>query len=196
MPPPFLTKLVWQFCLLLVVPAVVLADDAAAEPKEHGNVAPYYPTPYSVAVAMLEAGELKPGETHFDLGSGDGRLVILAARDFGARSVGYELEEKLVLSSRDQIEELNLGHLARIEQRDLFKADFDEADLVTVYLLPRALELLGPILKEKMKPGSRVVSHDFAIPGWKPAKALEFDRDTEIEGFPHTIYVYPIDSNR
>src|SRR5690606_2160064 len=115
---------------------------AAEDDALPGPVAPYFPTPMTVVALMLEAGGLEPGELHYDLGSGDGRFVIAAARDFGARSVGYELDEKLVKTSREFIAELELGDRAAIEQRDLFTADLTKPDVVTVYLLPRALALL------------------------------------------------------
>ena len=175
--------------ILLALALAAAASAVAAEPAE-GNVAPYYPTPLSVARLMLEAGDLAPDELHYDLGSGDGRLVILAARDFAARSVGFEIDEKLVESSRRQIEEMEIGDLARIEQTDLFKADLSKPDLVTLYLLPRALKMLRPLLEKQLKAGARVVSHDFAIPGWDPDETIEAGEDPEIEGLPHTIYVY------
>jgi len=154
------------------------------------NVAPYYPTPMPVARQMLEVGELEPGELHYDLGSGDGRLVLLAAHTFAARSVGYEIEPKLVASSRGRIVELKLESLARIQDTDLFGADFSKPDLITVYLLPRALDRLRPLLEESMKKGSRVVSHDFAIPGWDPDETITLDDEPDLEGLLHTIYLY------
>lgn len=153
-------------------------------------MAPYYPTPIEVAKAMLEEGGLQPGQLHIDLGSGDGRLVILAARNYGARSVGYELDPKLVISSRRQIDEMGLAEQAKIIQQDLFQADLAEADLVTVYLLPRALKMLRPIFERELKKGAVVVSHDFEIPEWEPTRRVEHDEQNEIDGLPHTIYIY------
>ena len=139
---------------------------------------------------MLEVGELKPNQLHYDLGSGDGRLVIIAAREFGARSVGYEIDEKLVAGSRKQIEELGLSELASIRQEDLYKADFTQVDLVTTYLLPRALALLRPHLEKQLKKGARVVSHDFYIDGWEPDETITVDYEVEEDGLLHTIYIY------
>lgn len=163
---------------------------AQSEGEKTENVAPYYPTPMPVALQMLEVGELKPGELHYDLGSGDGRLVLLAARTFGARSVGYEIDSKLVAASRRRIAELELEALARIEDTDLYRADFSKPDLITVYLLPRALDMLRPLLEKSMKKGSLVVSHDFAIPGWDPDETITLDDEPDIEGLLHTIYLY------
>lgn len=163
---------------------------AAEHPKGEGNVAPYYPTPVDVAARMLEAGELQPGELHYDLGSGDGRFVILAARDFGARSVGVELDSKLVASSRRRIAEMGLEDSASIIEQDLFTVDLSKPDLITVYLLPRALSILRPLLEEQGNPGLRVVSHDFRIQGWDPDETIMLDKTNEIDGLPHTIYIY------
>ena len=162
----------------------------AAQDKQPGNVAPYYPSPLPVVKQMLELGELKAGQLHYDLGSGDGRLVIAAAKDFGARSVGFEIDQKLVNASRQQIADLDLGSLASIESRDLFEADFSLPDLITVYLLPKALERLRPLLEKQMKPGSVVISHDFTVAGWEPDQVVTIDEELEIDGLLHSIYIY------
>lgn len=175
----------WLLLALLAIAPASHAQDDAAE-----KVAPYYPSPLPVVTQMLELGELKAGQLHYDLGSGDGRLVIAAARNYGARSVGYEIDTKLVDSSRKQIERLELTELARIESQDLFEADFSKPDLITVYLLPRALKRLQPLLEEQMKPGSIVVSHDFQIPGWTPDESFEIDEEVELEGLPHEVHIY------
>jgi hypothetical protein len=163
---------------------------AAAQDKQPGSVAPYYPSPLPVVKQMLELGELKAGQLHYDLGSGDGRVVIAAARDFGARSVGFEIDQKLIDASRQQIADLDLGSLASIESRDLFAADFSKPDLITVYLLPNALERLRPLLEKQMKPGSLVISHDFMVPGWQADEVITIDEELEIDGLLHSIYVY------
>jgi len=155
-----------------------------------GNVAPYYPTPIPVVRLMLETAEIEPGEVVYDLGSGDGRVVILAARDHQAKAVGYELDPKLVESSRRQIDKMELSDQARIVPGDLYAADVENADVVTVYLLPRALGKLRPLLEKKMKSGSRVVSHDFPIPGWEADETLTYDETNEVDGLPHTVYLY------
>lgn len=139
---------------------------------------------------MLELGELKAGQLHYDLGSGDGRLVVAAARDFGARSVGFEIDQKLIDASRRQIADLNISNLASIESRDLFAADFSKPDLITVYLLPKALERLKPLLEQQMKPGSLVVSHDFMVPGWKADRVITIDEEPDTADLLHSIYIY------
>ena len=167
--------------------AVLLAQ----APPGRGNVAPFYPTPMQVAVKMLQEAEIKAGELHYDLGSGDGRLVILAARNFGAKSVGFEIDSELINSSRRQLEKWELGELAEIREQDLFTADFSDVDVVTVYLLPRALARLKPILETSLKAGARIISHDFPVDGWDPEKTVTLDNyDDPVDNWLHTIYVY------
>jgi cyclopropane fatty-acyl-phospholipid synthase-like methyltransferase len=174
--------------LFLAAGAAVFAAETTAD--EAKKVAPYYPTPISIVEAMLDAAKLQPDELLVDLGSGDGRIVLLAARDFGARAVGYELEDNLVKSSRRQIQEMRLEDKAEIRQQDLFTAELGDADVVTVYLLPRAMKTLEPILEKSLKKGARVISHDFTFPTWKPDETIQSDDAQELDGLPHTIYVY------
>lgn len=172
--------------LALVLPAALILLAAQAP-----NVAPYYPTPFEVVTKMLEIGELKPGQTHYDLGSGDGRLVIMAARDFQAKSVGFEIDPQLITTSRRQITELGLDNQAEIRSQDLFTVDMSDVDLVTVYLLPAALKKLVPIFKRALKPGARVVSHDFPIENWEPEQTITLDNYTDPDdNWLHTIYLY------
>lgn len=179
-----------RICLAVLGCALTLGAADPPNRQPAGNVAPYYPTPIEVAKRMLAVGKLVPGKLHVDLGSGDGRLVILAAKNHGARSIGYELEPKLVQASRRQIEEMGLTHLAEIRQQDLFQADLSEVDLLTVYLLPRAMRRLEPILESDLKKGALVVSHDFEMPNWTPDDRIDCDQENEIDGLPHMLYVY------
>jgi predicted RNA methylase len=135
---------------------------------------------------MLIAAGLKPGETLYDLGSGDGRIVITAARQFGARAIGVEISEPLVRESTENIRRAGLEGRARIVQGHLLEVDLSDADVVTLYLLTSSNDQLKPNLEKYLKPGARVVSHDFQIRGWKPAKVervLAHNRE-------HTIYIY------
>jgi hypothetical protein len=170
--------------------AVLLLGCAAAAPaqfEDKRRSAPYVPSPDSIVTRMLELGGLRAGELHYDLGSGDGRIVLAAAR-LGARSVGYEIDVKLVEQSRADIQKGGLEKLARIENEDLYTADFREVDLITAYLLPVMLEELAPILEEQMKPGSRLVSHDYPIPGWTPKKTVK--GVDESNGLPYKVFLY------
>jgi len=153
-------------------------------------IAPFVATPTPVVRQMLLLAELKPGEKLYDLGSGDGRTVIMAAKDFGAKSVGVELREDLVKRALSNIQELGLEKKAQIFQNDIFKVDLSQADVVFLYLTTSANEKIKPKLEEELKPGARIVSHDYEILGWKPSKIDNFCENPRL-GYPsHTLYVY------
>ncbi len=139
---------------------------------------------------MLILAELKPGETLYDLGSGDGRIVIMAAKDFGANSVGIELREDLVKRALSNIQEFGLEKKAQILQKDIFKVNVSQADVVFLYLTTSANERVKPKLETELKPGTRIISHDYEILGWKPSKIDNFCENPRL-GYPsHTLYVY------
>ncbi len=164
---------------------LLLLLTALFQPPE--RAAPYYPTPQVIVERMLKLGELKKGETVYDLGSGDGRIVITAAQKFGAKAIGVELDKGLVVQSRQRIAKLELTSLASIIEGDLFEQDYSSADLITVYLLPVTNSRLSPVLEKKMKRGARVVCHDFEFTEWNPEKT-EVVEDTE--GRSHTLFFY------
>jgi ubiquinone/menaquinone biosynthesis C-methylase UbiE len=153
-----------------------------------GKLAPYYPTPEIVVSKMLELGELQPGEKMFDLGSGDGRIVIMAAQKFHADATGVELDKSLARQSAAKIHKLGLDESAHIVNGDLLKQDYSSADLVTVYLLPLSNDKVQPLLDHMLKKGARVVAHDFEFRGWSPAKTETILDDGE--GRSHTLYLY------
>ena len=173
--------------LALLVLASGLAQQTQQAPEK---LAPFYPTPESVVRKMLELGELKAGEWHYDLGSGDGRVVIMAAQKFGANSRGYEIDDELYNKSMGRIKELGLQKLAAIIKGDLAKADFSKPDLITVYLLPSSNDKIAPLLEKQMRKGSRVVSHDFEFSAWKPDKTISVEDNDEGDGRTHTLYLY------
>jgi protein-L-isoaspartate O-methyltransferase len=152
------------------------------------KLAPYYPTPQIVVQKMLELGGLKPGEKMFDLGSGDGRIVVMAAQKFKGDATGVELDEELWRQSTGRIKKLGLGSRARIIHGDLLKQDYSTADLVTVYLLPSTIDLVRPVLEKQLKKGARVVAHDFEFTGWEPVKTVDIDDDGE--GRSHRLFLY------
>jgi predicted RNA methylase len=165
-----------------------MAAPAAAQAKPEGEkLAPYYPTPESVVERMLKLGNLKPGEKMFDLGSGDGRLVVMAAEKFGADATGVELDEDLYKQSSDRIKQRGLKN-ARIIRGDILKQDYSGADLITVYLLPSSNDKVRPLLEKQLKKGTRVVAHDFTVGGWTPVKEEHIEDDGE--GRSHTLYLY------
>ncbi len=169
--------------LLICLLALSLQDQG--KPPE--RAAPYYPTPQIVVDRMLKLGELKKGETVYDLGSGDGRIVIAAAQKIGATAIGVELDKALAAQSRQRLLSLNLGKLASIVEGDIFEQNYAGADLITVYLLPITNIRLSPVLEKTIKKGVRIVCHDFEFTEWNPEKT-EVMEDTE--GRSHTLFFY------
>jgi len=153
-------------------------------------IAPFVGSPLPVVRQMLTLAELKPGEVIYDLGSGDGRVVITAAQDFGARAVGIELRGDLVKQALNKILELGLEGMVEILQSDMFNVDVSSADVVSLYLTTSANQKVKPKLESELKHGARVVSHDYEVHGWKPFKVNNFCENPKL-GYPsHTIYVY------
>lgn len=153
-------------------------------------IAPYVPSPPQVIRQMLILAELKPKEVFFDLGAGDGRAVIMAAKDFGARAVGVELREDLVKKALSTVYEHGLQDKVTIVNGDMFTVDLSSADVVFLYLTTSANEKIKPKLEAELRPGVRVVSHDYEIVGWKPVKVENFCENLSL-GYPtHTLYLY------
>jgi len=177
-----MTRRYWTFT---AAAASVLRAQQAPQIEK---LAPYYPTPETIVEKMLNLGALKSGEKHFDLGSGDGRIVIMASERYKADSTGVEFDEDLYKQSSDRIRKKRLDKLARIIHGDVMKQDYSSADLLTVYLLPSSNDKLRPILEKQLKKGTRIVSHDFEISGWTPEKVESIDDDGE--GRSHTLYLY------
>jgi len=139
---------------------------------------------------MLLMAGLKPGEVFFDLGAGDGRTVIMAAKDFGARAVGVELREDLVKKALGTVYEERLQDRITIVNGDMLNVDLTSADVIFLYLTTSANEKVKPKLEAELKRGVRIVSHDYEIVGWKPLKVENFC-ENQLLGYPsHTIYLY------
>lgn len=149
------------------------------------SIAPFVQTPLEVAKKMLDLSKIRSGEVLYDLGCGDGRLIILAAKEAGARATGVELREDLIERARTEIKRLNLEGRVNVIQGNFFDIPISDADVVTLYLTSSANERLRPKLEAELKQGARVVSHDFKVPGWKPSAVYN-----ELLG--HTIYYYRI----
>ena len=171
--------------LFALLGIALAAQDKPAAPEK---LAPYYPTPETIVQKMLQLGALKAGEKMFDLGSGDGRIVIMAAEKFHANAVGVELDKDLYRQSTDKIQGLRLQKTARIVNGDVLQQDYSSADLITVYLLPLSNDKVRPILDKQLKKGTRIVSHDFEFKDWKPEKVETIEDDGE--GRSHTLYLY------
>ena len=156
------------------------------------NLAPYIPSPQVIVDKMLEAAHVKPGETVYDLGSGDGRIIISAAQKFKAKAVGVELSKDLCRAAEERVKTLGLQNQVKVIHGNLLNIDLSAADVVTLYLLTSSNDRLKPNLERDLKPGARVVSNDFEIRGWKPASIVR----VAAGGSRHTIYVYEMPRKR
>lgn len=155
--------------------AVMLAWTWPAGAEDEADVR-YEPSPPAVVNRMLEMVGAASADTLYDLGSGDGRIVIAAARDFGVeRAIGVEIDEELVARSREKAREAGVAGRTRFVQGDLFEHDFSDADAVTLFLLPELNRRLRPRLLEQLEPGTRVVSHEHRMGGWQPDETVRVD---------------------
>lgn len=162
----------WLAAVVLGVVALVVGRRAV----DPGADVPWVATPPEVIRAMLELAEVGPEDLVYDLGSGDGRIVLTAARDFGARAVGIEIDVGLVARARGRAEEAGLAGNVEFRRGDLFEADLGEASVVTLYLLPTVNRRLRPLLLDDLPPGSRVVSHRWDMGDWKPDAEIRVPR--------------------
>lgn len=170
----------------LIFAVAALAPPARAQdPRFTNKLAPYVSSPVRVVDRMLEMAAIKPGETLYDLGCGDGRILIAAVQRYKVKAVGVEISPKLAAKAEASIRKAGLQAQARVIPGDLLHVDFSGADVVAIYLSTQLNEELRPLLERYLKPGARVVSHDYAIPGWKAAKV---DRSDGVKA--HLIYLY------
>jgi len=149
------------------------------------SLAPYVGSPQEIVDRMLELADLKPGEKLYDLGSGDGRILITAVVRFKAKAVGVEISDDLVNTTNTRIRKLGLDNDAQVIHGNFLDVDLSPADVVTLYLATDANEMLRPNLEKYLHKGARVVSHEYVVPGWKPNVV---DKDPEHHG--HTIFLY------
>ncbi len=160
------------------------------QPEVESNREPdviFVPTPQDVVDKMLELAEVKKDDLVYDLGCGDGRIVVTAAKRYGCKAVGYDIDPERVEESLANVEEKDVGDLVRIEQKDIFTLDLSKADVITLYLLPSLNVKLIPQL-EKLKPGSRIVSHDFRMKGVKPDKVVKLTSNED--GSEHKVFLW------
>lgn len=153
-----------------VCAALVLAGPftAFAQLADKELDTPYVPTPQAVVERMLALARVRPGDTVVDLGSGDGRLVITAARKYGAHGFGVDIDPRLVQRSNEEAGRAGVADRVKFLRQDLFKTDFHEADVLTLYLLPDVNMALRPKILAELRPGTRVVSHDYGMREWRP----------------------------
>ncbi len=166
--------------LLWTVPCVSQAQTSASsnEPSENTTKdAPYVPTPTHIVYRMLEFGETTSDDVVYDLGSGDGRLVITAAKEFGARGVGIEIDSALVEQARRNARRAGVADKVTFYRADLFDTDISDATVVVLYLWPNMMNRLESKLREELSPGTRIVSHDFNIEDWPTDSTAAFGND-------------------
>lgn len=179
------------FVLATVSPVVAQSSEV-----KKGNLAgPYVPTPWVIVDEMLKAAEIRADDVVYDLGSGDGRLVITTAKRFGARGVGIELKPELVELADGGAKKEGVADRVKFIQGDLFETDIREASVVTLYLLPQFVTRLVPRFRAELRPGSRIVSHDYPLLPWPPDKEISMDvpEKENISGMTLThIYYYVV----
>ena len=159
----------------IVLLALCLAVPAMSQPFGEDHDVPYVPTPPDVVKAMLELAGVTANDLVYDLGCGDGRIVVAAAKDFGARGVGYDLNPKRIQEATENAQNAGVQNRVRFVQGNLFDADIHDATVVTLYLLTSVNMKLRPKLWHDLKPGTRVVSHMFDMGDWEPEKTVTVD---------------------
>jgi len=175
--------------LLLMAP-LALSFMGCTMPLSTEEEVPFNPTPMEVVDRMLDMAEVKESDVVYDLGSGDGRIVTRAAKRFGTRGVGIEINRHLLARARRIAAEEGVSHLVEFRRQNALTVDVSNATVVTLYMLPGFNAQLRPILQKQLRPGARVVSHDFGIEGWKPI------REEKVSGRmmrEHTIYLWKIE---
>jgi len=175
--------------ILLLATFPALAADVQPE-KDAG---PYVPSPQSVVADMLRYADVGASDFLIDLGSGDGRIVLTAAKVFGARGFGVDIKEELVKRANDAAKAEGVADRVKFVKQDLFKTDISPASVVTMYLLPDTVNLLKDKFMSELRPGTRIVSHDYPLTGWIPEKYWQMDLEdkVQISGVTTTlIYLY------
>lgn len=163
--------------LLLGLPAIGTAQQQEKFAPQAPDVI-FVPTPQDVVEEMLKMASVRKGDVLYDLGSGDGRIAVTAAKKYGIRAVGIDIDPERIREATENARKAGVGNLVQFRREDLFKADFSEATVVTLYLLPDLNVKLRPRLWQELKPGTRVVSHQFDMADWKPEKQLELNGRT------------------
>ncbi len=184
-------SLAFSGLFLLATASPGFADDL--QPSK--DAGPYVPSPQSVVADMLKVAEVVPADFVIDLGSGDGRIVLTAAKVFGAQGFGVEIKDELVKKSNEAARREGLSDRVKFIKQDLFKTDISQATVLTMYLLPDTVNLLKDKFLAELKPGTRIISHDYPLTGWIPEKYIQMDLEDKvhISGVTTTlIYMYVV----
>lgn len=178
---------------ILLAFAMMLAQAATLVSAQEGKIVPYVPTPQEVVERMLELAQVKKGDVVYDLGSGDGRIVVTAAKKYGVKAIGFEIDPERIKESHENIKKAGVEKLVEIRQQDIRTVDLSGANVLTMYLLPEVNLMIRPNIWKQMKPGSRIVSHDFDMGDWKPLKT-EHIKDGST--WDHTLYLWHVEAGK
>jgi len=173
----------------------MLSAGSIAFSADYPEEIPFVPTPIEVVDKMLELAEVKKSDVVYDLGSGDGRIVIRAAKKYRVHAVGIEMDRLLLAKARKDAAAAGVTHLAQFRAEDALKTDLSPATVVTLYMLPWFNEKMKPNFKKYLKPGARIVAHDFGIEGWKPEKSEKLSKPEKKGGgyvHYHTLFLWRI----
>ena len=178
-------------CLSVVLaPTVLLAQPPAQKRPDAAQLAPYVPTPQEVVDRMLQLAGVTKADVIYDLGCGDGRIPITAAKAFGARGVGVDIDPQRIAEANANAKQAGVSHLVSFRLQDAMTVDLSEATVVTLYLLSASNLKLRPILTKQLKPGARIVSHAFSMGDWQADKVDTFN---DTAGNRRTLYLWKTD---
>ncbi len=186
-------RFIYAVPFVLFLTVLPLSYSQEQKPPREPDVI-YVPTPHEVVDRMLEMADVRPGEVVYDLGCGDGRIPIAAAKKYGSKSWGFDINPVRVKESLENVAKNNVKHLVTIKLQDIFELDLSKADIITLYLLPQLNVKLIPQL-DKLKPGCRIVSHDFNMEGVRPKREVTY---TPSGGREHRIFLWvtPLEKER
>lgn len=175
---------------LAVVGPMLIVDRADVRAQEPQSLAPFVPTPQDVVERMLELAKVTKNDVVYDLGCGDGRIVITAAKKYGARGVGVDIDPQRIAESNANAKKEGVENLVKFIQQDAMMVDVSPATVVTLYLLSSSNLKLRPLLTKQLKPGARIVSHAFSMGDWE---ADQVDRFSDARGNSRTLYLWKAD---
>lgn len=174
----------------LIQPTVIHLKSVQAQ---EGKIVPYVPTPQEVVDRMLDLAQVKKGDVVYDLGSGDGRIVVTAAKKYGVKAIGFEIDPQRIKESHENIKKAGVEQLVEIRLQDIRTVDLSGATVLTMYLLPEVNLMIRPNIWKQMKPGSRIVSHDFDMGDWKPLKT---ENIKDGSSWDHTLYLWHVEAEK